>query len=213
MSIHSGVEHVYTILLDQTFLYKSMDVVSVKSKLYQTRLDESKKRVCSGVLSWTPGQQCNSHHERHKTYRYQLFPVCVAVLSLIASGSVSTVVASRSEASASDARVVLLESVYVVLTLHRGRQMGMTHVCRVHRGAPQCQQSTTRRTHTPTVGRVWTRLTWEMSSRREIPTLKSCPHFLCGRLRSVFLLRCVNGIGPEKLGTCWPKRTCGSCLD
>ena len=35
---------------------------------------------------------------------------------------------------------------------------------------------------------------------QRIPTLKSCPHFLRGRLRFSFSFLCVNGIGPEKLG-------------
>ena len=46
------------------------------------------------MLSWAPGEHCNSHHARHKTLRHLLFRVCVVVLSSITSRSVAAAAAS-----------------------------------------------------------------------------------------------------------------------
>ena len=116
-----------------------------------------------------------------------------------------------SEASASDARVVLLESGYVVLALHRGRHMGTTPRLSGPQGNTHGQQSATRKTHTQTVGRVWTSLIWEMSSRRESTRRSLARISSVVASGSVFLLRCVNGIG--SWGRCRPKRARGRCVD
>ena len=48
---------------------------------------------------------------------------------------------------------------------------------------------------------------------QRIPTLSLAHISSMVASGSVSPLRCVNGIGPKKLGTCWPKRARGSCLD
>ena len=91
-----------------------------------------------------------------------------------------------SEASASDARVVLLESVFVVLTLHRGRQIGMTPRLSGPQGStPMPAVHDPQNPHADN----WSSLDQvdlgDVFSQR-IPTLNSCPHFLRGRFRFSF---------------------------
>ena len=80
------------------------------------------------------------------------------------------------QACAFDARVALLESAYVALTLHRGRQM-----CVIPPPVqPPCQERP--QPHHES----WACLddiNLENFFDERIPMLKSCPHFLRGRLR------------------------------
>ena len=91
------------------------------------------------------------------------------------------------EATARDAGVALLESVYVVLTLHRGRQMGVVSRGEVHQSSPR-QGPAIHDPQNPYV-ESWSSLDQidlgEIFSQR-MPMLKSCPHFLRGRLRFSF---------------------------
>ena len=66
------MEHVYGILLDQKFLYRSVHATFVNTKWYEAWLERTLlldpiifDMWGPGVLSWAPGQPCNSHHARH----------------------------------------------------------------------------------------------------------------------------------------------------
>ena len=69
------MEHVYGILLHKKFLYRSVHAAFVNTKWYETWLDRTlfvdpiihdvHDVQEPGVLSWAPGQPCNSHHSRH----------------------------------------------------------------------------------------------------------------------------------------------------
>ena len=105
-----------------------------------------------------------------------------------------------SEASARDARVALLESVYVVLSLHRGRQVGMApHVAGPQGSTPGPALRDPQNPHADS----WLSLDQvdlgEIFSQR-MPTLKSCPHFLRGRLRFSFSLTLRERYRAKKVG-------------
>ena len=66
------LEHVYGILLDEKFLYRSVHAAFVNTKRYEAWLERTLlldpiifDMWGPGVLSWAPGQPCNSHHARH----------------------------------------------------------------------------------------------------------------------------------------------------
>ena len=66
------LEHVYGILLDEKFLYRSVHAAFVNTKWYEAWLERTLlldpiifDMFVPGVLSWAPGQPCNSHHARH----------------------------------------------------------------------------------------------------------------------------------------------------
>ena len=66
------LEHVYGILLDEKFLYRSVHAAFVNTKWYEAWLERTLlldpiifDMWGPGVLSWAPGQPCNSHHSRH----------------------------------------------------------------------------------------------------------------------------------------------------
>ena len=101
------MEHVYGILLDQKFLYRSVhaafrehEVPRVVVGAHPLLGPDLLRRLGPGVLSWTPGQPCNSHHARHTTHRHLLFRVCVVVLSCITSRSVAAAAASSARSDA-----------------------------------------------------------------------------------------------------------------
>ena len=90
------------------------------------------------------------------------------------------------EACTADARAALLETVFVLITLHQRRASGVPPVTRASHTA-------TRRTASAVPsevpGRCWEQLDqvnlaeWFL---KRIPILKTCPHFLRGRLRQCF---------------------------
>ena len=66
------LKHVYGILLDEKFLYRSVHAASVNTKWYEAWLERTLlldpivfDMSGPGVLSWAPGEPCNSHHSRH----------------------------------------------------------------------------------------------------------------------------------------------------
>ena len=68
----STMEHVYGILLDEKFLYRSVHAAFVNTKWYEAWLERTLlldpiifDMWGPGVLSWAPGQPCNSRHSRH----------------------------------------------------------------------------------------------------------------------------------------------------
>ena len=68
----STVEHVYGILLDEKFLYRSVHAVFREHEVVRGVVGahppvgpDHLRHVGPGVLSWAPGQPCNSHHSRH----------------------------------------------------------------------------------------------------------------------------------------------------
>ena len=71
-SCRSTMEHVYGILLDEKFLYRSVHAAFVNTKWYEAWLERTLlldpiifDMWSPGVLSWAPGQHCNRHHARH----------------------------------------------------------------------------------------------------------------------------------------------------
>ena len=77
------LEHVYGILLDEKFLYRSVHAAFVNTKWYEAWLERTLlldpiifDMWIPGVLSWAPGQPCNSHHSRH----IRLASLCAFVL-------------------------------------------------------------------------------------------------------------------------------------
>ena len=122
----STMEHVYGILFDEKFLYRSVHAAFVNTKGYEAWLERTLLldpiifHIWSpGVLSWAPGQHCNSHHARHKTLRHLLFRVCVVVLSSVTSRSVAAAAASSlmrfspSPSCRGDAANLWLDSVFI----------------------------------------------------------------------------------------------------
>ena len=66
------MEHVYGILFDEKFLYRSVHAVFVNTTWYEAWLERTLlfdpiifDMWSPGVLSWAPGQPCNSHYSRH----------------------------------------------------------------------------------------------------------------------------------------------------
>ena len=72
------LEHVYGILLDEKFLYRSVHAAFVNTKWYEAWLERTLlldpiifDMWGPGVLSWAPGDPCNSHHARHDLFKTQ----------------------------------------------------------------------------------------------------------------------------------------------
>ena len=87
------------------------------------------------------------------------------------------------EASATDARVSLLETVYVLLTIQFGREGVVPEVMDVVALRPQV------RTNSEICAESWERLDevdLDALFLQKIPMLKTCPRFLRGRLRHCF---------------------------
>ena len=96
------LEHVYGILLDEKFLYRSVHAAFVNTKWYEAWLERTLlldpiifDMFVPGVLSWAPGDPCNSHHARHDLSRHSLCSVSTPwVLFSITSRSVAAAAAS-----------------------------------------------------------------------------------------------------------------------
>ena len=90
------------------------------------------------------------------------------------------------QACAVDARVALLEVMYVLITLHVGRQLAVPEVANVNVPMPPPPDRSTEIT-----GATWEFLDQvdcgEVFQQR-IPVLKQCPRFLRGRLRFCFFV-------------------------
>ena len=83
------MEHVYGILLDEKFLYRSVHAAFVNTQWYEAWLERTLfldpiifDMWGPGVLSWAPGQPCNSHHARH-TGQDTLVVPCLRCVSFL----------------------------------------------------------------------------------------------------------------------------------
>ena len=137
------LEHVYGILLNEKSLYRSVHAAFVNTKWYKAWLERTLlldpiifDMWSPGVLSWAPGQPCDSHHARH-TGQDTLVVPCLRFGSSITSRSVAAAAASSlmrfspSPSCRGDAANPWLESAFI------------THVGCLSRHLFVCSQSTT----------------------------------------------------------------------
>ena len=90
----STMEHVHGMLLDEKFLYRSVHAAFVNTKWYEAWLERTLlldpiifDMWSPGVLSWAPGEHCNSHHARH-TSQDTLVVLCLRCGSFLYHKSV-----------------------------------------------------------------------------------------------------------------------------
>ena len=96
------LEHVYGILLEEKLRYRSVHAAFVNTKWYEAWLERTLlldpiifDMFVPGVLSWAPGDPCNSHHARHDLSIHNLCSVSTPwVLFSITSRSVAAAAAS-----------------------------------------------------------------------------------------------------------------------
>ena len=90
------LEHVYGILLDEKFLYRSVHAAFVITKWYEAWLERTLlldpiifDMWIPGVLSWAPGSLVTAITQDTLVKTQSLFCICVVVLSSITSRSVA----------------------------------------------------------------------------------------------------------------------------